>query len=164
MKNFKALMTVLFVGTMLIISGCDKENGSIDYSGNGSSSSKITMPSFDKFLSTVDTDGFAIRARFKTGGDSEGNIRATVHWKNYSGRPSSTPGKSDLTKSENMRQRDVTYHNTGSKKGTTESIVFEKEHGGYNGGTYIYYYVECTNSKGTAVSPISHVIVKTIHR
>ena len=42
----------------------------------------------------------------------------------------------------------------------TESIVFDKSHAGYNGSTYIYYYVECKNSVGSASSSISYTIVK----
>ena len=87
--------------------------------------------------------------RFKTGGDAEDNIDATVHW------------KGDLKKVESMRQYGVaTYHNTGPRKGMTESIVFDKSHGGYNGGTYIYYYVECRNSVGKAETAVDYVVVK----
>lgn len=106
-------------------------------------------------------DGFSIRVRFKTGGDNESNLSATVYWKSYSKKPSSTPAKKELTKVESMRQYgSAVYHNTGSKKGMTESIVFDKSHAGYNGGTYIYYYVECKNSVGSASSSISYTIVK----
>lgn len=69
--------------------------------------------------------------------------------------------KKELTKVESMRQYGpAVYHNIGSKKGMTESIVFDKSHAGYNGGTYIYYYVECENSVGSASSSISYKIVK----
>lgn len=130
-------------------------------SQNTSNRQKITKPSFDKFLTTTDSDGFSIRVRFKTGGDKEENLGATVHWKAYSKKPASKPSKSDLTKVESMRKYGAaTYHKTGSKKGMTESIVFDKSHAGVNGGTYIYYYVECTNSKGSADSPLDYTIVK----
>lgn len=60
-----------------------------------------------------------------------------------------------------MRQYgSATYHNTGSKKGMTESIVFNKSHAGSTGGTYIYYYVECHNSNGSAETPVSYTVVK----
>lgn len=139
----------------------DEPDAPSSSSNQNTSTQKISKPSFDKFLTTTDSDGFSIRVRFKTGGDKESNISATVHWKAYSKKPSSTPKKSDLTKVESMRQYGAaTYHNTGSKKGMTESIVFDKSHAGYGGGTYIYYYVECRNSKGSAESSISHTIVK----
>ena len=122
---------------------------------------KITAPKFDKYLTTTDLDGFSIRVRLKTGGDKESNLSATVHWKGYSKKPSTTPSKKELTKVESMRQYgSATYHNSGSKKGMTESIVFDKSHAGYSGGTYIYYYVECKNSVGSASSSISYTIVK----
>ena len=130
-----------------------------DFSSNteiNTSKVKVKKPTFDKYLSTTDKDGFSIRVRFKTGGDKESNICATVYWKAYSKKPSTKPTKKDLTKIESMRQYgSATYHNTGSKKGMTESIVFDKSHAGYSGGTYIYYYVECTNSVGSDKSSIS---------
>ncbi len=130
-------------------------------SSTSSTSAKVSKPSYSKDLTTTDKDGFSIRMRFKTGGDKESNLSATVHWKAYSSKPSSKPSKSALTKSESMRQYGAaTYHNTGSKKGMTESIVFDKSHAGYSGGTYIYYYVECRNCKGSAESSVYYAIVK----
>ena len=143
--------------------GCspDDENDNHSSSTTTTTMQKITAPKFDKYLTTTDLDGFSIRVRFKTDGDKESNLSATVHWKSYSKKPSSTPTKKELTKVESMRQYgSAVYHNTGSKKGMTESIVFDKSHAGYNGGTYIYYYVECKNSVGSASSSISYTIVK----
>lgn len=53
-----------------IVSGCETlENTSSSSSGMSTvSKSKVTKPSFDKYLSTTDLDGFSIRVRFKTGG------------------------------------------------------------------------------------------------
>ena len=79
----------------------------------------------------------------------------------FAKKPSAKPSKGDLKKVESMRQYGVaTYHNTGPRKGMTESIVFDKSHGGYNGGTYIYYYVECRNSVGKAETAVDYVVVK----
>ena len=143
---------------------CSCHHDDEDFSSNteiNTSKVKVKKPTFDKYLSTTDKDGFSIRVRFKTGGDKESNICATVYWKAYSKKPSTKPTKKDLTKIESMRQYgSATYHNTGSKKGMTESIVFDKSHAGYSGGTYIYYYVECTNSVGSDKSSISYQIVK----
>lgn len=141
--------------------GTDEPDSPSNSSGQGNDTKTITKPTFDKFLTTTDTDGFSIRVRFKTGGDKENNLSAKVYWKAYPKKPSSNPLKSDLTKAESMRQYGAAvYHNTGTKKGMTESIVFDKSHAGYNGGTYIYYYVECHNSKGAAESPLDYTIVK----
>ena len=145
------------------VASCDKDepSSSSSSSNQGTSSQRVSKPSFDKFLSTTDRDGFSLRVRFKTGGDKESNMRATVYWKAYSSKPSSKPSKRELTKVESMRQYGAaTYHKTGSKKGRTESIVFDKSHAGYSGGTYIYYYVECSNSKGSDESSVDYTIVK----
>lgn len=127
---------------------------------NTTTTQRISKPTFDKFLSTTDFDGFSLRVRFKTGGDAVHNIDAVVYWQAYTRKPATKPKKSDLSRSESMRMYDVTYHNTGSKKGMTNSIVFDRSHAGYHSGTYIYYYVECENSEGSAESPIDYVIVK----
>lgn len=145
--------------------GCGDEptspsSGATGSSTTGSTAQKVTKPTFDKYLTTTDLDGFSIRVRFKTGGDKESNLRATVHWKAYSKKPSSKPSKSDLTKVESMRQYgSAVYHNTGPKKGMTESIVFDKSHGGYGVGTYIYYYTECTNSVGSDESSVNYTVI-----
>lgn len=156
----KYLHFILCMALSAFFCSCDPD----DEPKSGSSSTTtttqtISRPSFDKFLSTSDKAGFSIQVRFKTGGDKEQNISATVHWRAYSSKPSKTPSKSDLTKVESMRQYgSATYHNTGSKKGMTESIVFDKSHAGYSGGYYIYYYVECKNSKGSASSSVTYMV------
>lgn len=164
MKTLRILKLCMLLTVAGIISSCDKEDEETTSSTTNvgvSNKQNITKPTFDSFLTTTDLDGFSIRARFKTGGDSESNMSATVHWSAYSKKPSKTPSKNELEKTESMRQYgSAVYHNTGSKKGMTESIVFDKSHGGYNGGTYIYYYVECKNSVGTATSSLTYTIVK----
>lgn len=158
----KILTTLFSLMLCFVITSCgedEPESPSTNPSGT-SNTSKVTKPSYDKDLSTSDLASFSIRVRFKTGGDKESNLSAKVHWKAYSSKPSNKPSKSDLTKVESMRQYGgATYHNTGSKKGMTESIVFDKSHAGY-GGSYIYYYVECENSKGSASSSVTYLIAK----
>lgn len=162
MKKVFFLASICFAAVTCLFCGCSSDDENDNYSSSTSTTTqKISAPKFDKYLTTTDTDGFSIRVRFKTGGDKESNLSATVHWKNYSKKPSSTPTKKELTKVESMRQYgSAVYHNTGSKKGMTESIVYDKSHAGYNGGTYIYYYVECKNSVGSASSSVSYTIVK----
>ncbi len=155
--KFLLMSIVLSMG----LTACGNDgNDEIDFKPSVNSG-KVTAPAFDKFLSTTDYDSFSVRVRFKTGGDKESNLNATVHWMSYPSRPSSPPSKNDLTKVESMRQYgSAIYHNTGSKKGMTESIVFDKSHAGFRGGTYIYYYVECRNSVGAATSSIDYKIIK----
>lgn len=141
-------------------SSCDTDEPDNPSSTSTTNKQKVTKPSFDKYLSTSDKASFSIRVRFKTGGDSESNLSAIVHWQAYSKKTSSTPKKSELSKVESMRQYGAaTYHNTGSKKGMTESIVFDKSHAGYS-GSYIYYYVECRNSVGSAESSVTYMVAK----
>ena len=162
MRKTFFLTSVCLAFATYLFCGCNPDDENEDHSSSTTTTTqKVTAPKFDKYLTTTDLDGFSIRVRFKTGGDKESNLSATVHWKGYSKKPSTTPSKKELTKVESMRQYgSATYHNTGSKKGMTESIVFDKSHAGYSGGTYIYYYVECKNSVGSASSSISYTIVK----
>ena len=161
MKLYKFLIiSALVVG--MAFSSCDTDEPDSPSSSTSTTTinQKVTKPSFDKYLSTSDKASFSIRVRFKTGGDRESNLSATVHWKAYSSKQSSTPKKSELNKVESMRQYGAaTYHNTGSKKGMTESIVFDKSHAGYS-GSYIYYYVECHNSVGSAESSVTYMVAK----
>jgi len=161
----KIKISKVFLLSMLIVcmafSSCDTDElDNISSSTTTTNKQKVTRPTFDKYLSTSDKASFSIRVRFKTGGDRESNLSATVHWKAYASKPSSTPKKSDLNKVESMRQYGAaTYHNTGSKKGMTESIVFDKSHAGYS-GSYIYYYVECHNSVGRDESSVTYMVTK----
>lgn len=110
----------------------------------------IVAPIFDAYLTTTTTDNFSLRIRFKNGGDDRENMSCQVHWKAYSTKPSSLPSERDLTKSEWMRIYD---HN---KIKTT----FDTSHAGYNGGTYIYYYAECKNTKGSCKTKITYTVIK----
>lgn len=161
MKLYK-ISSIIVITIAVLICSCDTDEPKTSSSSSSSktqTSQTISKPTFDKYLSSSDKASFSIRVRFKTGGDKEQNISATVYWKAYSSKPSKTPTKSDLTTVESMRQYGAaTYHNTGSKKGMTESIVFDKSHAGARGGTYIYYYVECRNSKGSANSSVTYMV------
>lgn len=158
MKISKIFLVSMFALCMAF-SPCDTDEPD-NPSESTTNTQKVTRPTFDKYLSTSDKASFSIRVRFKTGGDKENNLGATVYWKAYSKKPTTKPSKRDLTKSETMRKYGTaTYHNTGPKKGMTESIVFDKSHAGY-GGSYIYYYVECYNSVGSAESSVTYMVTK----
>lgn len=38
--------------------------------------------------------------------------------------------------------------------------TFDKTHTGFNGGTFVYYYFECRNSKYTTKTNVTYTIVK----
>lgn len=157
----KFIVRTLCLILFLSFGSCDTDEPTSSSNSLGDKNQRITAPSFDKWLTTTDTDGFSIRVRFKTGGDKESNINAKVYWKAYTKKPESKPSKKELSTTETMRQHGAaTYHKTGTKKGMTESIVFDKSHAGTRGGKYIYYYVECSNSKGSAESPIDYTVIK----
>ncbi|MCM1316885.1 MAG: hypothetical protein NC241_01740 [Bacteroides sp.] len=160
MKISKLLLLPMLVISLTFSSCNTDEPDSSSTSSTTTTNKKVAKPKFDKFLSTSDMATFSIRVRFKTGGDREANLNATVHWKAYSKKPSSTPKKSELSIVESMRQYGAaTYHNTGSKKGMTESIVFDKSHAGCR-SSYIYYYVECSNSVGSSETSITYMVTK----
>ena len=145
----KNLFLIIAVAMLGLIS-CEKYDPINSNNVSYHESTNITMPSFEKYLTTTDYDGFSIRMRFDNGGDTRENMSCTVHWRAYSSKPSKTPTKSDLTKNESMR----IY---GS---TVRSTVFDKSHAGYNGGTYIYYCATCSNSRYSVTTPVTFCIVK----
>lgn len=154
-------ISYILILSILLLSGCTDEPDTNSSSESTSTSNvTVTKPTFDKFLTSTDRDGFDLMVRFKSGDDFYENISGTVYWRAYSSKPSTTPKKSDMNKMETARLYTATYHNTGEKKGRTASVVLEKAHAGYSGGTYIYYYMECRNSKGKGESEISYTIVK----
>ena len=127
---------------------CDKDESDFEY--ENVETNNISIPKFDKYLTSTDKDSFSIRIRFTNGGDNRENMSCQVHWKAYSNKPSLTPSEGDLTMNEQMRVYDHTKTKT----------TFDKSHAGYNGGTYIYYYAECKNSKGSCKTSITYTIVK----
>lgn len=148
-KYYFAILQVLLLGTVSFsASSCEQDDPYLEY--ENITTSNVSLPTFDKYLTTTDTDGFSIRLRFKNGGDDRENMSCVVHWRAYPSKPSTSPKESDLTKSEQMRIYDHTKTKT----------TFDKSHAGYNGGTYIYYYAECKNSKGSCKTKINYTIVK----
>ena len=129
--------------------GCEKDESSFE-GGNSTPSKNVSVPTFDKYLTTTTTNGFSIRLRFTNGGDDRGNMNCTVYWRAYPKKPSSTPSARDLTMCEQMRIYDHTKTKT----------TFDKTHAGYSGGTYIYYYAECRNSKGSCKTSVNYAIIK----
>ena len=148
-KCFPICIQVVFLCVFsIIIISCDRED--TDFYDKDNTISKVSAPTFDKYLTTTDTDGFSIRLRFTNGGDDRENMSCQVYWKAFSSKPSSAPSEQDLTKSEHMRIYDHTKTKT----------TFDKSHAGYNGGTYIYYYAVCKNSKGSCKTDITYTIIK----
>lgn len=144
-KVVKLLLLCIFV-TLFV--ACEKDEPDKDYGQGSTINTSISPPVYKKDLTTSDYDGFAIRVRYDNGGDEFKNMSCIVYWRAYTSKPSSV-SKGDMMKSESMR----VY---GSTEKTT---TFEKAHAGYNGGTYIYYYTECSNIKYSAESPLTFEII-----
>ncbi len=119
--------------------------------GSGSSSSKLTEPVHKKEMTTTTTTDLTFKCIFNNGGDECSNMRCNVYWASYSKKPSSTPTASELRKCESMRE-----YSTSSRTETT----FTRSHSGLSGGTYIYYYYECSNSKYTTKTGVMWNIIK----
>lgn len=153
LRVFSRPAVLLFTTIFLVITLCGcgtDDDDDYDSGKQTTTSSSITSPKLEKYLSTTDTDGFSLRARFSNGGDVTSNMKCVVHWKSYSSKPSSKPKASALTKSETMR----VYSST------SRSTTFDKSHAGYKGGTYIYYYFVCRNSKHSVTTDVTYEIVK----
>lgn len=148
-KHFRLLLLILVAATPLITS-CEEDNDYTPYNKEQTSSSKVSKPVFEKNLTTTTTSTFSLRCRFNNGGDTSDNMQCTVHYRKYSTKPSKQPTTSDMYIHESMRQY-------GS---TSKTTTFDKSHAGVSGGTYIYYYFECSNSKYKAKTNVTYCIVK----
>lgn len=137
-----------------MLAACEKEDegGKPDLPSSSSQNGVVDIkaPSLDAYLTTTDVEGFSIRIRFNNGGDKTDNMSCTVYWKAYTSKPATEPKASSLTRAESMR----VYAST------TVKTTFDKSHTGYNGGTYIYYYAKCSNSKYSCTTPVTYTIIK----
>lgn len=151
MNTFIKYFLFTFVFSSLL-TACSKDDNDEDddYKPTTSVSTNISAPTFAKNLTTTTTSDLSFRCRFDNGGDKTENMSCTVHWRQYSSKQSSTPKASSLSKHESMRQY-------GS---TSKSTTFDKSHTGFTGGTYIYYYFECKNSKKTTKTDVTFTIIK----
>lgn len=130
---------VLFL--MIIVAGCDTdslEDDEPEVNNNNNNNKDITLPSLKKNLTTATYATYQILLSFDNGGDDTENMSATVFYETYTGTPSEEPTKSDLTERDNMR----VY------KSIKTTTFFETSHA--TGNTkWVYYYVRCSNSKGS---------------
>lgn len=150
MNLLHGLSAFMLLGAAAILTACDKED---DYTGSSVSqtpASKVTKPALKKDLTTTTYMDLSLRCIFKNGGDTWNNMNCKVHWRAYSKKQTVTPKESDLTKHETMRQYST----------TSVSTTFDKTHTGFNGGTYVYYYFECSNSKYTTKTDVTYCVVK----
>ena len=149
MKISEVILFVFFALAVLVMTSCEKdellENDAIE-----ESVSSVSKPAFDKYLVTTTLYDVNLGARFVNGGDSWENMKCKVHWRKYSSKPAKAPKKSDMDKHEIMR----IYATTKTK------TTFMKEHSGFSGGNYIYYYFECENSKYSVETDVNYCIVK----
>ncbi len=151
MKISKLLVVTTFFVSLLFAVSCGKDDNTFNREPDFPESSNLTYPELDKYLTTTDYDGVSFRVRFTNGGDVNENMNCKVHWRRYSSKQTKTPKASDMTEHETMRQ-----YGAGTKTKTT----FDKSHAGFSGGTYLYYYFECSNSSYTTKTDVTHCVVK----
>ena len=148
----KKLFIISITAILFGLTSCEKYEptySSSDFYGS-EQTKNVSAPTLDCYLTTTDLCSFNIKLRFNNGGDEHRNMSCTLHWRAYSSKPSTTPKESELNKVESMRIIDHTSRKT----------TFSKEHAGFNGGTYIYYYATCSNSKATVTTPVKFCIIK----
>lgn len=148
MKVFKLYFYIMLIASMFV--GCSEDDDERNDNYIPSEvETDLEEPELDRYLTTTDLDGFSIRARFDNGGDKTENMSCTVYWKAYSSKPSKTPSASELTRVESMR----------AYASTKTSTTFDKSHAGYGGGTYIYYYMKCQNSRFSCTTPVKYTVI-----
>lgn len=152
MKTAKFIIVTLMAAlSSVLVTSCGEDDGNTFYDEPDiPASSSVSAPALDKVLTTTDTDGVSFRVRFTNGGDVTENMSCKVHWRKYSSKPSKTPSSRDMDTHESMRQ----YSETKTK------TTFDKSHAGISGGTYLYYYFECSNSRRTTTTDVTYCVVK----
>lgn len=155
MKRIFTRFVMLTVATALSFGFASCSKGEDEPGGGGGNghteNNSIEKPSFDKYLTTSDYDGFTIMLRFKNGGDKYENMECELYWRAYAKKPTTPPTEDDMTKFDYM---DIYDHNDRTHKTT-----FDCSHRGFNGGTYIYYYAVCSNSKGSCKTGLTYEII-----
>lgn len=143
-----ALLPLALLTAVPTLVGCEEEDEYVPQQSKPTVN--LSRPTLDRDLTTTTHSEVTFRPRFTNGGDENVNMDCTVHWTTYSTKPKTDPKTSDMTRHESMDYYD------GHKTKTT----FSKAHTGLSGGTYVYYYFECSNSKYTTKSSVSYKIVK----
>lgn len=150
-SKFKYIALALVLAMALV--SCNKEEYSSEIDIEiPSNSSKLEKPKEKRNLTTTTHSEVSFRPTFTNGGDISDNMSCIVHWRKYSSKPTKTPTPkaSDMTNHESMRIYSIQKYQT----------VFDKTHTGFNGGQYVYYYFECSNSKYTTQTDITFCVVK----
>lgn len=150
MKNINRILFVLVAGLAFVATSCEKDEEHTSDKEVQTPASNISKPTFEKNITTTTTDQVSLRCRFNNGGDTWNNMNCTVHWRKYSSKPSTKPKASEMSNHESMRQY----------ASTSKSTTFDKTHAGFTGGTYVYYYFECRNSKYTTTTDVTYCVVK----
>lgn len=145
------VLSYVVIGLLVTTTSCDKDEDSFYDELESPAASVLSVPKFDKNLTTTDYDGVSFRVRFTNGEDSNGNMSCKVHWRKYASKPSKTPKANEMIEHETMRQ-----YGGGTRTKTT----FDKSHAGFSGGTYLYYYFECSNSRYTSTTDVTYCIIK----
>lgn len=148
--KIRYLLLSVAIGLLVTTTSCDKEDDALFNEQEMPVESSLSAPELDKYLTTTDYDGVSFRVRFTNGGDTNENMSCRVHWRKYASKQSKTPKTSDMTEHESMRQYGATKTKT----------TFDKSHAGFSGGTYLYYYFECSNSRHTTKTDVTYCIVK----
>lgn len=142
---------IMIAEATFMTTSCDKGDDNFNYNDvEETPISKVSEPTFSKNLTTTTMSEVSMRCRFSNGGDTWENMSCTVHWRQYGSKQAKMPKAFDMSKHESMRQYDT----------TSRSTTFDKTHTGFFGGTYVYYYFECINSKYTIKTDVTFCMVK----
>lgn len=148
-SRFKYIVLALALTTTMVSCSKDEYTSETDIE-NPSTSSKLETPKEKRNLTTTTYSEVSFRPTFTNGGDISDNMSCIVHWRKYSSKPTKTPRASDMNNHESMRIYSRQKYQT----------VFDKSHTGFNGGQYVYYYFECSNSKYTTKTDVTFCVVK----
>ena len=134
----------------IIITSCEPDDEPKSTNNNNTTSSSTTevKPEIAKVSSTSTKSDFTVTFRVKS-------VKTPTVTMKYGGESSKTSNPS-LKKSSTPQCVDIV--DMKSKKYSW--YYYKTTHTGFNGGTYVYYQITASNSKGSDKSSIGYCIIK----
>lgn len=140
----------MIVLSCIVISSCDPDDEpkSTTSTSSSSSSKSEVKPEIAKVSSTATTSDFTVTFRVKS-------VNTPAVSMNYSGESSKTSSPS-LKKSTTPKCINIVE----MKSEKYSWYYYTTTHTGFSGGTYVYYQISVSNSKGSDKSSVGYCIIK----
>lgn len=151
MRKLAALMIIATFG--LCLTSCSKDDdGPGNTSGNyGDKPARVSKPTVSEVAGSTTSTDFDVTFKVKS---EEEPSSVILHYVSYSNK-STTVSESKCSKTSSC-----TFQKVEGK--SSKYWYYRARHTGFHQGYYIYYYVEASNSSGTAKTAVKSRVFKRI--